>query len=404
MTSVRLAIVLFVPFASLAQKPAMPLPAGPFGIGRVGYDWTDDSRQEDESADPKTHRELMVYFWYPAAEKSAETRGVYIPGAQQIDRAPEAQTRMIRQFGANWPRILSGAIYSHAAERASAAAGQFPAVIFSHGAGSTGFNYTYLIEDLVSRGYVVASIEHTYVAKAVWFPDGRVIPLHEGAPTPGSPAERAKSAGRQMSTGINYCAADVRFVLDQMTKLNGKPLEFLLAGRIDLQRVAAMGHSAGAEFAARACQLDARFRACVDLDGGMAPVAALPLYSDDPTMKQPLLFLEAYHPHSQMGGLSEARIAEYEKTREEQLQSCPRGTYAVVLKSPGIAHPSFSDLPLLSPGEKDYPTAEVSSHNLDLIERFTREFLNKTLKQEKAPLLEGGRTPIPEATVDAYGK
>jgi hypothetical protein len=256
----------------------------------------------------------------------------------------------------------------------------------------------------VSRGYVVASIEHTYSAKAVWFPDGRVIPLHEGAPPPGSPAETAKLAGREMSMGINHGAADVRFVLDQMTKLHGNPHDFLLAGRIDLQHVAAMGHSAGAEFAARACQLDARFRACVDLDGGMVPMAALPLYSDSPTMKQPLLFLEAYHPHSQMGGLSEARIAEYEKTREEQLQSCPRGTYAVVLNSPGIAHPSFSDLPLLSAGQKDYPAKEVSFHNLDLIERFTREFLNKTLKQEKAPLLENGRTPIPEATVDRYGK
>jgi dienelactone hydrolase len=411
MRYVRLVIVLFVgtaavPFTSCAQTPSLPLPAGPFGIGRVGYDWTDDSRQEDESADPKGRRELMVYFWYPAAKKSVETRGAYIPGAQQIDKMPEAQTRMNRQFGANWPLILSGAVYSHAAERAPAATSprQFPAVIFSHGAGSTGFNYTCLIEDLVSRGYVVASIEHTYAAKAVWFPDGRIIPLHDGAPPPGSPAERAKLAGREMSMGVNYGAADVRFVLDQLTKLNGNPREFLLAGRIDLQHVAAMGHSAGAEFAARACQLDARFRACVDLDGGMVPEAALPLYSDDPTMKQPLLFLEAYHPHSQMGGLSEARIAEYEKTREEQLKSCPRGTYAVVLNSPGIAHPSFSDLPLLSPGQKDYPTNEVSSHNLLLIERFIREFLDKTLKQEKAPLLENGRTPIPEATVDPYGK
>ena len=92
------------------------------------------------------------------------------------------------------------------------------------------------------------------------------------------------------------------------------------------------------------------------------------------------------------------------KTKVEQLQSCPRGTYDVVLNSPGIAHPSFSDLPLLSPGQKDFPPKEASSHNLDLIERFIREFLGKTLEGDKAPLLESGRTPIPEATVDAYGK
>lgn len=399
-------VVVAVPIASLAQPPAMPVPAGPFGIGRVGYDWTDDSRQEADSADPKARRELMVYFWYPTTDKSADTRGAYIPGAKQIDKMQEAQTRMIRQFGANWPLMISGAIYSHAAERATVAKSprQFPVVIFSHGAGSTGFNYSFLIEDLVSHGYVVTSIEHTYTAKAVWFPDGRVVPMHEGTPPPGSPAEKAKLAGEGMSTGINYGAGDVRFVLDQVTKLNGRPHDFLLAGRVDLRHVAAMGHSAGAEFAARACQLDARFRACVDLDGGMMPAAALPLYSDNPAIKQPLLFLEAYHPHSQMGGLSEARIGEYDKIRHEQLQNCPRGTYAVVLNSPGIAHPSFSDLPLLSPGQKDFPPRDVSSHNLELIERFILEFLGKSLRQEKAPLLERGPTPIPEATVESYGK
>jgi acetyl esterase/lipase len=50
--------------------------------------------------------------------------------------------------------------------------------------------------------------------------------------------------------------------------MNGDTQRFLLAGRVDLKRAAAMGHSAGAEFAARACQLDARFKACIDLDGG----------------------------------------------------------------------------------------------------------------------------------------
>jgi hypothetical protein len=34
-----------------------------------------------------------------------------------------------------------------------------------------------LIEDLVSHGYVVASIEHTYTVKAVWFPDGAMVPV-----------------------------------------------------------------------------------------------------------------------------------------------------------------------------------------------------------------------------------
>jgi hypothetical protein len=62
-----------------------------------------------------------------------------------------------------------------------------------------------------------------------------------------------------------------------LTEMNaGDAGKFLLAGKVDLSRVAAIGHSAGAEYAAHACQLDARIKACVDLDGGMVPIAALP--------------------------------------------------------------------------------------------------------------------------------
>jgi hypothetical protein len=140
-----------------------------------------------------------------------------------------------------------------------------------------------------------------------------------------------------------------------------------------------MGHSAGAEFAARACQLDDRLKACVDLDGAMVPIAALPIYPDQATMKQPLLFLEANHPESQMGG-SPREHQEFFNVKEKQLRDCPRGTYDVILKSPGIAHPSFSDMPVLFAGEGGYPAPELVSHNIDLIERFVRTFLDWNLK------------------------
>lgn len=175
-----------------------------------------------------------------------------------------------------------------------------------------------------------------------------------------------------ISAGINEGAADVRFALNPLVDLNaGDPQHFLLTGALDLNRVAAMGHSAGAEFAARACQFETRLKACVDLDGGMVPISTLPMYPNGATMKQPLLFLEADHPESQMGG-THAQHEAYFKKKEEQLQSCPRGSYDVVLKSAGITHPSFSDMPLLFAGANGYPETTVVSHNLHLIETFVR--------------------------------
>jgi hypothetical protein len=72
----------------------------------------------------------------------------------------------------------------------------------------------------------------------------------------------------------------------------------------------------------------------------------------------------------------------------------------VVLKSPGIAHPSFSDIPLLFAGRDGYPETSVVLHNLELIETFIRAFLNTNLKGEKTLLLD---KPFPEATIRPYG-
>ena len=390
---------------SVAAPPRIPIPSGPFGIGRIGYDWIDVSRPDRFSTDPNAHRELMVYLWYPAARKGAKTRGPYLPGAKQMDAIPDIRKRTNNEFEGNWASIVSGAIYSHAEEGARAAKKprQFPVIVLSHGLGGTGFEYTSLIEDLVIRGYVVAAIEHTEAAVVVAFPDGRMVPFHRDSPPAGlSSAERWQRMIDQTTLLISEGAADVRFVLNQLTSLNGGDRRrFLLAGRLDLNRVAAMGHSAGAEFAARACELDARFKACVDLDGGMVPVAALPEYPDGATIQQSLLFLENYYPESRMGGTHEEHLA-YFKKREAQLQNCPKGSYAVVLKAVGLVHASYDDTPLLEARGRPAETA-IALHNLNLTQSFIRAFLDKNLKQEQEPLLDGSNASLPEATVQPLG-
>jgi dienelactone hydrolase len=388
--------------SAAARVPELPSPSGSFGIGRTAYDWTDPARPDRFSTVPNAHRELMVYVWYPTAAKSAETHGTYLPGAKQMDAAPEIRRAMREDYGGTWPLIASGAIFSHAADDAPIAKSpmSFPVVILSHGLGGSGFGYTALIENLVSHGYVVAAIDHTGTAGAVAFPDGRLVPFHQDAPPPGlPPEERFKRMMASMAAGIEEGAADVRFVLTRLMALNRVRSEF--AGRLDPNRVAAMGHSAGAEFAARACQLDARFTACVDLDGGMVPVAALPESPDGAVIRQPLLFLEAWHDEAHMGGSHEEHLA-YFKKREAQLEKCPAGTYAVVLRSPGMVHGSFSDDPFLEAGDRSHGI-DTARHNFDLIETFVRGFLDKTLDHDRNTIFDSHQPAIPEAEIVPYG-
>jgi len=387
-----------------AAAPRLPVPAGRFGIGRIGFDLTDAARADRYTADPHARRELMVWLWYPADQRDPDLRGVYLPGARQMEANAETRQSEQREFEAAWPFIASGAVFSHAVENAKPARSpkRFPVILLSHGLGGTGFEYTALIEDLVSRGYVVAAIEHTGVARLVYFPDGRLIPEHHDPPQPGlSRDEQFKRMVASATAMMVEGAADVRFVLDRLTDLNsGARKQFPLAGRLDFDRVVAAGHSAGAEFAARACELDARFKACIDLDGAMVPLAALPEFSDGATVKQPLLFLEAYDPESRMFGTHEQH-QEFFRKKEAQLAACAPGSYDVTLHSAGMFHGSFSDYPLLVAADSQATTTAL--HNLDLVESFVRAFLSKTFKQTAEPLLDDPHAHPSDADVRPLG-
>ena len=384
--------------------PQLPLPSGPFGVGRIAFDLMDQTRPDRYSSDPKAHRELMVYLWYPAAKTSKEVRGTYLPGAREMDANPEVRQALLSDYGANWPLIVSGEIYSHAQDDAAMAKSKagFPLLVFSPGMGGFSFGYTSLIEDLVSHGYAVAAIEYTYNAPVV-FSDGRVVPARrETIPNGLPPDEALKRMAAIASTGITEAAGDIRFVLAKLIELKESPNDKSpVIERLDLMSAVAIGHSAGAASTARACQLDARFRACIDLDGGMVPVAALPDYSDGATMKQPLLFLEGDPSEGRMFGTHEQHVA-YFKKKEEQLESCPQGSYDVALRPPGMMHGSFSDDPLLEAA--DASATERAVHNLNLIETYIRAFLARTLKGDRNTILDASAAPSPEATIHAYGR
>ena len=389
----------------------LPDPAGPFGVGRVGYEWIDSSRPDNHTVDPvssdapRAPRTLMVYLWYPTSEKTATSSGVYLPGAKQMDADPVAQPLVKEEFGSVWPEIVSAELKSHAQENAPLAKSptSFPVVLFSHGLGSTGFEYTALIEDLVSRGYVVATIEHTYTALAVLFPNGKLVTNYRDPMPPNlTPQQRFQRMMDSSGIEIAQGAGDVVFVLNKLEALNQSGSKISpFSGRLDLTRVAAAGHSAGGAFATRACQLDARFRACISLDGALPPVSAFPEFPDKKKLQQPVLLLEVDHTGDRMP-FSPEQYNEFLKIKDAELKLCPPGSYDVLLKSAGLYHGSFSDYKLLAAGGHPLETKEAL-HNLNLIESFTRAFLDKSLNHAKEPLLDSPSQSA-EAKVQGYGQ
>ena len=136
---------------------------------------------------------------------------------------------------------------------------------------------------------------------------------------------------------------------------------------MDLDAVAAAGHSLGGITASEACKADSRFKACLNFDGiqrggpfSMEETAIPP--------EQPFLFLTKepqLHPRL---------IERFESMTE---------SYWIVVH--GTSHQSFTDGPLLQPSL--LPGVNRADQLMRLIQKYTLAFVDHTLKGQSSALL-----------------
>lgn len=386
-----------------AASKRLPSPDGKYGVGRIGFDWVDRSRPEPLSKIPDAHREIMVYVWYPTEWGRKSKAAEYRPGAQSV--AKSAGVESMKDFwGDSWDLIVSGRIEADTSEKSPIAEGkeQFPLVIFSPGLGVPATAYTTLIEEVVSHGYIVASIEPTYEVPAVAFPDGRVVPFSEAAtgrhlPTP--PGETREQFLQRMhafdAPHFDKWAADIRFTINQVASVDAAGKDAApFSGRVDLNKIAAWGHSFGGRAAPRACQLDRRIKACLNADG-LGTDGPIFAYEGASLPSQPFLWMEVFHEPP-----TDAQLAPYNITRkdwdknhqaqvvtdEHELKGCPGGSYHISINLPGIEHSSFTDLPLIESEKKEDIDNAVRS--LGVTEDYTIAFFDQYLKQGNSKLLD----------------
>jgi predicted dienelactone hydrolase len=108
--------------------------------------------------------------------------------------------------------------------------GPCPVIVFSHGLGGSREGYEYLGRQWASHGYVSVHVQHKGSDTDVWKGNAR-------------PMDALRAAAKDPSNAVNR-PADVRFAIDKLTKMNRQ--DGPLAGRLDMARVGAAGHSFGA--------------------------------------------------------------------------------------------------------------------------------------------------------------
>ncbi|WP_030243971.1 alpha/beta hydrolase family protein [Streptomyces sp. NRRL S-350] len=241
----------------------LPEPTGPYPIGTTALHLTDDAREDPWQ--PGRRRELMISLWYPTSRPAG-------PG----DRAPYMEPAAGAHFGSaeGLARINYGTepgstdwsgIRTHARQDAPALpGGRRPVVLYSPGLGDPRTWGTALVEDLASRGYVVVTVDHTYEASEVTFPDGGLAP----SVFPGMLGQPDLDIGAVLRKALGTRVDDTRFVLDQLAGLAGRPgLPAGLAGVLDLDRIGMVGQSAGGFTALQTMHDDPRIAAGINLDG-----------------------------------------------------------------------------------------------------------------------------------------
>jgi dienelactone hydrolase len=204
-------------------------------------------------------RELLVRFWYPASLAEGCKPAEYT--------SPRVWSYFSELIGVPLPVVTTNSCVD-----APVADGQHPIVVFTHGYTGTFTDYTFLFEDLASRGYVVASVDHTYEATAVEFPDGRFVESIPGSHFGNTLGNDASELAFAVSVRLD----DLKFVVNELKRLNEEAAS-PFAGKLELSRIALAGHSLGGVTAILGAETETSIKAGIILDGVVPETPVKPL-------------------------------------------------------------------------------------------------------------------------------
>ncbi|WP_204034268.1 alpha/beta hydrolase family protein [Sinosporangium siamense] len=341
--------------AATPSAPVLSKPTGPHRVGMTTLHLVDTSRK-DPWVPEAAARELMVSVWYPSRVWHGR-RAAYMT-------AKESEL-LLRSLGMqNVPpdtlsRTRTNAVADSPAHGRQAG---LPLVVLSPGFTAPRSSLTGLAEELASRGYVVAGIDHTYESVGTSFPDGRTTTC-VACQSQGSPEFGPKTTkGR---------AADVAFVLDRLTAAKSA-----WARLIDSDRVAMVGHSIGGSSASWTMLSDPQVKAGVNMDGYFhVPIPATGL-------DRPFLLVGEEKTHKPDGT---------DPTWKRDWANMTGWKRWITVK--GTNHMSFTDFPLLM-SRLGMPAG--STRPIEITREYVGAFVDKHLKGKPQPILDRPTPRYPE--------
>ena len=349
-----------------------PAPTGPYAVGTFSMVMTDSSRT---NAIGRTNYQFMTTFWYPAVAQAGVLPAIYVERQVALgDSFWNLATLGVSGAGNFGSEVV--AFFSHSLSNAPLAtySAKYPVVLYSPGSQGQRREITDKAEDLASWGYIVVGLDtsDTYVSV---FPDGRIV-------YGGGGSDKAR-------------LQDMQFVMGELAILNaGDPR---LSGRLDLDRIGAIGWSWGGGITEELCVYDPRCKAAVGFEP--YPNITVTNLCTQPLNVPYLFFRGEFGPDPDPSWTTPDGGAD---DRLEVFDEQQTNSYYVKLVS--TVHGSFADPDLIDDSTsfaagwgvpmsgQFLPPARVSQ----IVRAYLLSFFNKFLKGEDDHLLDGPSPAYPE--------
>ncbi|MED7948133.1 alpha/beta hydrolase family protein [Streptomyces sp. BE303] len=356
------------PSESPAGSPArleLPRPTGDLAVGRDTLHLVDRSRKDPWV--PTEDRELMLSLYYPAVARTgspAPYMAVAEAKALLTDRGQLGEYTTPERVAATRTHARTDAVPRISAHR-------YPLVVLSPGFTMPRAALTSLAEDLASRGYVVAAVDHAYESDGTVFPGGRVLTCKACEQVFPDGSLHRVSDGR---------ARDASFVLDRLT---GPHPAWRYSWLIDARHIGMAGHSIGGAAASATMATDPRVDAGVNMDGTFfTPVPEAGLGA---------------RPFLMLAGDPALLPPDFPDTSWED--TWPRlDGWKRWLTVTGAGHPAFTDWPVLG-DSAGYPHPETplsGTRSHQITRGYVGAFFDLHLRGLASPRLDGPTAADPE--------
>ena len=356
-----------------------PAPLGPHAVG------TTTIRLE---AGPAAPGGPAVRIWYPA-DQAAGRDLRWAPYWRREWRRPRSNDAL-----ATTRSLLDAPL--------AATPDRLPVLVFLPGWGAGPEENTTLLQDLASRGYVVA-------APDAWDPAGYPDDPQAAADL-GTPLDLSSTAtlAATLAAGERNARRQARLatrVLEAITRLDATGLNATgpggrFGGRLDLGRVGIFGFSFGGGVVAEVARADPRFKAALSLDGWVFTDAY------EAGFAQPYLLVAS--PPPPPGDLTAAdairrRDAEITYAEDERARAFLARHGGTLVTIAGARHGNFTDGPLKSPLRGKTDAGPINALRARaVIAGLTAGFFDLHLRGGGARLAAGTDAAVPEAKVEVW--